>query len=125
MDQSQGHRWSLEEEEQLRKTYLSGVAISHLAQHHARSRQAIRKRLVRLGLLEPENNLTNTISGTWGAGRIESVCAWSYLLLSERGEVYLGATTHLRHRLRDHNSSGTRSTRGRKWHLLAVRPFFD
>jgi predicted GIY-YIG superfamily endonuclease len=46
------------------------------------------------------------------------------LLLSERGEVYLGATTHLRQRLRSHNSpESTQWTRGRRWHLLAVRVF--
>lgn len=50
--------------------------------------------------------------------------AWTYLLLSSRGEVYLGATTHLRKRLRHHNSpENTGWTKGRRWHLLAVRIF--
>jgi len=48
--------------------------------------------------------------------------AWTYLLLSERGEVYLGATSNLRARLRSHNSAdNTGWTRGRRWHLLAAR----
>lgn len=50
--------------------------------------------------------------------------AWTYLLITERGEEYLGATTNLRQRLRSHNSlDSTQWTRGRKWHLLAVRGF--
>lgn len=49
-----------------------------------------------------------------------------YLLLSERGEVYLGYTGNLRRRLREHNDPGNRSwTRGRRWRLLAVRCFLD
>ncbi len=49
---------------------------------------------------------------------------WTYLILSERGEVYLGATNNLRVRLRDHNSpENTGWTRGRRWHLLDVRQF--
>ena len=52
------------------------------------------------------------------------MAGWTYLLLSERGEVYLGATTNLRSRLRSHNSTdNTGWTRGRRWHLLAVREF--
>jgi predicted GIY-YIG superfamily endonuclease len=50
--------------------------------------------------------------------------AWAYLLLSERGEVYLGATTDLRSRLRSHNAPDNNGwTRGRRWHLLAVATF--
>ncbi|MFP5392049.1 MAG: GIY-YIG nuclease family protein [Gammaproteobacteria bacterium] len=53
-----------------------------------------------------------------------SVPSWTYLLLSERGEVYLGATTSLRKRLRQHNAPDNDGfTRGRRWHLLAVRRF--
>ena len=53
-----------------------------------------------------------------------SVPSWTYLLLSERGEVYLGATTTLRKRLREHNAPDNDGfTRGRRWHLLAVRRF--
>ncbi len=49
---------------------------------------------------------------------------WTYLILSERGEVYLGATTALRKRLRWHNSPENDGwTRGRGWHLLDVRKF--
>lgn len=54
----------------------------------------------------------------------ESLRAWTYLLLSEWGEVYLGATTQLRQRIRKHNSpESTQWTRGRRWHLLAARGF--
>jgi predicted GIY-YIG superfamily endonuclease len=50
--------------------------------------------------------------------------AWSYLLLSNRGEIYLGATTDLHERLRSHNSSrNTGWTKGRRWHLLGIRAF--
>ena len=50
--------------------------------------------------------------------------AWTYLLFSSRGEVYLGATKDLRARFRSHNSPhNTGFTRGRRWHLLAVRRF--
>ena len=99
----------------LREACLAGMSISDLARRHLRSRQAIRKRLIRLGLLEPEGGPENPDS---------IVRAWTYLLLSERGEVYLGATTHLRQRIRNHNSpESTQWTRGRRWHLLAVRGF--
>ena len=53
--------------------------------------------------------------------------AWTYLLLSEDGEVYLGATTNLRQRLRVHNDVKHRRNRrytfGRRWHLLAAVKF--
>ena len=49
-----------------------------------------------------------------------------YLLLSERGEVYTGFTSDLRRRLAEHNAVENAGwTRGRRWHLLAVRRFFD
>ena len=49
---------------------------------------------------------------------------WTYLLLSCKGEVYLGATTDLRSRLRSHNSpTNLGFTKGRRWHLLACRRF--
>ncbi|MEH2476184.1 putative GIY-YIG superfamily endonuclease [Nitrobacteraceae bacterium AZCC 2161] len=54
------------------------------------------------------------------------MAAWTYLLLSEHGETYLGATTNLRRRLRDHNDKlhwNKRHTYGRRWHLLAVVKF--
>ena len=52
------------------------------------------------------------------------VPSWTYLLLSERGEVYLGATTNLRQRLRQHNAPDNDGfTRGRRWHLLAAQRF--
>jgi predicted GIY-YIG superfamily endonuclease len=124
VEERQGRAWLLEEDQTLRKAYLAGMSISDLAQHHLRSRQAIRKRLIRLGLLEPERGTINAHSIIRTAGGVSSICAWTYLLLSERGEVYLGATTHLRQRIRSHNSrESTQWTRGRRWHLLAVRGF--
>jgi|GEM_PF-2528521 len=50
--------------------------------------------------------------------------AWTYLLLSEHGDVYLGATTRIRKRLREHNGPEKgHHTSGKKWRLLAVRRF--
>ena len=49
-----------------------------------------------------------------------------YLLLSDRGEVYAGYTGNLRRRFKEHNAAdNTGWTRGRRWHLLAVRCFLD
>ena len=49
-----------------------------------------------------------------------------YLLLSEHGEIYTGYTTSIRRRLGEHNASDNQGwTRGRRWHLLAVRCFLD
>jgi predicted GIY-YIG superfamily endonuclease len=51
---------------------------------------------------------------------------WVYLLLSERGEVYCGYTGCIKRRLKQHNSVNNSGwTRGRQWHLLAVRCFLD
>ena len=119
MEQRQGCKWLPDEEQRLRDAYLAGISIASLVEQHARSRQAIRTRLIRLGLLEPKKDSTPDSVATPNVIR-----AWTYLLISERGEVYLGATTHLRQRLRSHNSlDSTQWTRGRKWHLLAVRGF--
>lgn len=50
--------------------------------------------------------------------------SWTYLLLSCKGEVYLGATTDLKQRLRSHNAKGNDGfTKGRRWHLLAAKRF--
>lgn len=50
--------------------------------------------------------------------------SWTYILLSEAGEIYLGATSNLRSRLKQHNSSGNIGwTKGRRWHILGVRQF--
>ena len=120
----QGRAWLPVEDQRLRETYLAGNSISDLAQGHQRTKQAIRKRLIRLGLIEPEAGPENSESIVRTAEDIESICAWTYLLLSERGEVYLGATTQLRQRIRSHNSpESAQWTRGRRWHLLAVRGF--
>lgn len=49
-----------------------------------------------------------------------------YMLLSERGEVYTGSTRCIKQRLAEHNSPNNRGwTRGRRWHLLALKPFLD
>ncbi|HEY2528875.1 MAG TPA: GIY-YIG nuclease family protein [Xanthobacteraceae bacterium] len=114
----QGKAWLPEEEARLHTAFLSGVTIPELAGIHQRSRQAIRTRLIRMGVLK------NDKVGKEVPVCEEHPCAWTYLLLSERGEVYLGATTDLRKRLRNHNSSDSRQwTRGRRWHLLAARGF--
>lgn len=40
---------------------------------------------------------------------------WLYVLRSAKdGKLYTGVTSDLRRRLREHNSGGTRSTRGRR-----------
>ena len=41
-----------------------------------------------------------------------------YLLLSERGEKYIGYTKDLKRRLREHERGEVRWTRGRKWELV-------
>ncbi len=41
-----------------------------------------------------------------------------YLLVSEKGERYIGYTKDLRRRLEEHNAGLNRSTRGRKWELV-------
>jgi hypothetical protein len=89
VDERQGRAWLPEEDQTLREAYLGGMSISDLAQRHLRSRQAIRKRLIRLGLLEPEGGPENPDSIVRTAEGIDCICAWTYLLLSERGEVYL------------------------------------
>jgi predicted GIY-YIG superfamily endonuclease len=123
-NERQGRTWLPVEDQVLRETYLAGTSISDLPQGHQRSRQAVRKRLIRLGLIEPEAGPQNSRSIVWMAEDTESLRAWTYLLLSEWGEVYLGATTQLRQRIRKHNSpESTQWTRGRRWHLLAVRGF--
>ncbi len=51
---------------------------------------------------------------------------WVYLLLSEHGETYTGSTGDLKRRLKEHNAATNRGwTRGRRWHLLAVKCFLD
>ncbi len=41
-----------------------------------------------------------------------------YLLVSERGERYIGFTDDLRRRLDEHNRRDSKYTRGRKWKLV-------
>jgi len=50
-----------------------------------------------------------------------------YLLIArEDGMIYTGYTANLRRRFRQHNAAdNTGFTRGRRWHLLAVRCFLD
>lgn len=53
---------------------------------------------------------------------------WLYVLVSlGTKEVYLGYTTNLKRRLRQHNSPRNRgyTRRGAPWRLLAVRCFLD
>jgi len=55
-------------------------------------------------------------------------CPASYvhLLLSHRGEVYTGYTASLCRRFKEHNDPDNKGwTRGRRWHLLAVKCFID
>lgn len=50
-----------------------------------------------------------------------------YLLIArEDGMIYTGYTSDLRRRFKQHNAAGnTGFTRGRTWHLLAVKCFLD
>ena len=50
-----------------------------------------------------------------------------YLLLCrQNGRVYTGYTADLRRRFKEHNSAeNTGYTRGKRWHLLAVKCFLD
>ena len=50
-----------------------------------------------------------------------------YLLIArEDGMIYTGYTSNLRRRFKQHNAAAnTGFTRGRTWHLLAVKCFFD
>lgn len=61
----------------------------------------------------------------WHADPILSAMpACTYLLIERTGRTYVGATTNLKRRLREHNSEGNRGyTRGARWHLLAVKHF--
>lgn len=77
---------------------------------------AVKNRLANLGLAlhSPEGKRTTRSNSP----------SWTYLLLANTGEVYLGATTNLRARLRAHNAqSNSGWTKGRRWHLLGVRQF--
>ena len=50
-----------------------------------------------------------------------------YLLIArEDGTIFTGYTSDLRRRFKQHNAaSNTGFTRGRRWHLLAVKCFLD
>ncbi len=53
---------------------------------------------------------------------------WLYLLFSVKtGQVYLGSTSDLQRRFREHNSPDNRgwTRRGQPWRLLAVRCYLD
>ncbi|MYM71764.1 GIY-YIG nuclease family protein [Duganella sp. FT134W] len=55
---------------------------------------------------------------------LAAIPACTYLLIDKLGRIYTGATTNIKRRLREHNSSGNRGyTRGTYWHLLAVKHF--
>jgi hypothetical protein len=47
-------RWTSDEERSLEERFREGVSVSELARLHERQRGAIKARLIRLGLLEPE-----------------------------------------------------------------------
>ena len=113
--QRRGERWTAEEDRALLEAHRAGIPIAQIARNHQRSESAIHTHLIRLGAIEPENK---------AGGNAAPTRAWTYMLLSERGEVYLGATTNLRERIRSHNSPhSTQWTRGRLWHPLAARVF--
>lgn len=50
-----------------------------------------------------------------------------YLLIArEDGMIYTGYTSNLRRRFKQHNAkTNTGFTRGRRWHLIAVKCFLD
>jgi putative endonuclease len=50
-----------------------------------------------------------------------------YLLIArEDGMIYTGYTSNLRRRFKQHNAESNKGfTRGRRWHLLAVKCFLD
>jgi structure-specific endonuclease subunit SLX1 len=46
---------------------------------------------------------------------------WSVYLISDGTRTYVGCTTNMKRRLRQHNGEikgGARATRGRRWHLV-------
>ena len=113
-----GERWTVEENRALLEAYRAGIPIAQIARKHQRSEPAIHRQLIRLRAIESENKPGGNATAT------ASTRAWTYMLLSERGEVYLGATTNLRKRIRSHNSpDSTQWTRGRLWHPLAAQVF--
>ncbi len=48
-----------------------------------------------------------------------------YLLVSEDGKTYIGYTSDLRRRLREHNKGYNKSTRGKKWKLIYYEAFLS
>jgi predicted GIY-YIG superfamily endonuclease len=113
-----GLLWDQEEDDRLRNGFNSGASIAELARIHRRRQSAIDSRLVKIGLRVRKTRPEHVFTGT-------RICAWTYLILSERGEVYLGATTNIRNRLRSHNSKSGQYTSGRHWHLLAAKGFLS
>jgi hypothetical protein len=59
MDNNKGKKWDLEEENQLKKNYNEQKSISAIAKIHGRTRGAIRLRLEKLNMLEPNKNTTD------------------------------------------------------------------
>ena len=41
-----------------------------------------------------------------------------YIIANEKGETYIGYTSDLTERLKNHNSGGTKSTKGHVWHYV-------
>jgi hypothetical protein len=54
-----GRNWSKEEEATMVAAFNSGDPIPHIAARHGRTIRAIEARLERLGLLKPEDRVTN------------------------------------------------------------------
>lgn len=58
------------------------------------------------------------------SSKVRTDRGWTYLLVSNSGATYVGASTDLRGRLRAHNAKCNRGwTRGQTWHLLGVIRF--
>ena len=48
-----------------------------------------------------------------------------YLLISEDGKTYIGYTSDLRRRLREHNKGYNKSTKGKSWKLVYYEAFLS
>lgn len=58
------------------------------------------------------------------SSKVRTDRGWTYLLVSNNGATYIGASTDLRGRLRAHNAKCNRGwTRGQTWHLLGAIRF--
>ena len=48
-----------------------------------------------------------------------------YILVSEKGKTYIGYSSNLDRRLKEHNEGKSKSTRGQKWKLVYYEAFRD